>query len=205
VAVKRRGRRPGPSRTREAIAAAARRQFAQLGYDRTTIRSVAAEAQVDPALVLHYFESKQQLFLAAVDLPFEVDDLVEQIRSGPRTKVGERVVGFALGVLRTSEGLARWTGMVRAAASDPDAAAVLRDVLTRRIFEPLAEALGSDDAQLRANLASSQMVGLVMARYVIAIEPLASTDDETIAAALAPTIQRYLVGDLGAAGAKTRG
>jgi AcrR family transcriptional regulator len=197
VAVKRRGqrrgRRPGPSRTREAIAEAARRQFAELGYDRTTIRSVATEARVDPALVLHYFESKQQLFLAAVELPFEVDDLVEQIRSGPRAKVGERITQFALGVLRTPEGRARWTGMVRAAASDPDAAAVLRDVLTRRIFEPLAEALGSDDAQLRANLASSQMVGLVMARYVIAIEPLASADDATIAAAIAPTIQRYLV------------
>lgn len=204
MTVKRRGRRPGPSRTREAIAEAARRQFAGLGYDRTTIRSVAAEARVDPALVLHYFESKQQLFLAAVDLPFDVADLVERIRSGPRSIVGERVVQFALGVLRNPQGLARWTGMVRAAASDPDAAAVLRDVLTRRIFEPLAEALGSDDARLRANLASSQMVGLVMARYVIAIEPLASTDDETIAAAVAPTIQRYLVGDLGAAGAKKR-
>ena len=193
MAVKRRGRRPGPSRTREAIADAARRQFAELGYDRTTIRSVASEARVDPALVLHYFESKQQLFLAAVELPFDVADLVEQIRSGPRAKVGERVVHFALGVLRNPEGLARWTGMIRAAASDPDAAAVLRDVLNKRIFEPLAEALGSDDAQLRANLASSQMVGLVMARYVIAIEPLASADDETVAVAVAPTIQRYLV------------
>jgi AcrR family transcriptional regulator len=205
VAVKRKGRRPGPSRTREAIGQAARRQFAELGYDRTTIRSVAAEALVDPALVLHYFESKQQLFLAAVELPFDVADLVEQIRTGPRAKVGERVVEFALGVLRNPEALARWTGMVRAAASDPDAAAVLRDVLTKRIFEPLAEALGSDDAQLRANLASSQMVGIVMARYVIAIEPLASAEDETIAAAIAPTIQRYLVGDLGPTGAKTRG
>jgi AcrR family transcriptional regulator len=204
MAVKRRGRRPGPSRTREAIADAARRQFAELGYDRTTIRSVASEARVDPALVLHYFESKQQLFLAAVELPFDVADLVEQIRSGPRSKVGERVVQFALGVLRSPEGLARWTGMIRAAASNADAAAVLRDVLNERIFEPLAEALGSDDAQLRANLASSQMVGIVMARYVIAIEPLAAADDETIAAAVAPTIQRYLVGDLGAA-AKTRG
>ena len=118
MAVKRRGRRPGPSRTREAIAEAARRQFAELGYDRTTIRSVAAEARVDPALVLHYFESKQQLFLAAVELPFDVTDLVEQIRSGPRAEVGRRVAQFALGVLRNSEALARWTGMIRAAASD---------------------------------------------------------------------------------------
>ena len=196
MAVKRRGRRPGPSGTREGIAQAARRQFAELGFDRTTIRSVAAEADVDPALVIHYFGSKHQLFLAAVELPFDVNDLVDRLQNGPREEVGERVVRFALGVLAQPEGLARWAGMVRAAASDPDAAANLREVLTRRIFEPLAEALGSDDAKLRANLASSQMVGLVMARYVIGIEPLASADDQTIASAIAPTIQRYLVGEL---------
>jgi AcrR family transcriptional regulator len=196
VAVKKRGRRPGPSSTREGIAQAARRQFAELGYDRTTMRSVAAEAGVDPALVIHYFGSKQQLFLAAVELPFDVTDLVDRLQNGPREEVGERVVQFALGVLGQPEGRARWAGMIRAAASDPDAAAILREVLTRRIFEPLAQALGSDDAQLRANLASSQMVGLVMARYVIGIEPLASADDEKIASAIAPTIQRYLVGEL---------
>jgi AcrR family transcriptional regulator len=206
VAVKKRGRRPGTSGTREGIARAARRQFAELGYDRTTIRSVAAEAGVDAALVLHYFGSKQQLFLAAVDLPFEVSELVARIQSGSRAEVGDRVAQFALGVLeRDLEGRARWTGMIRAAASDPDAADVLREVLTERIFKPLAEALGSDDAELRANLASSQMVGLVMGRYVIRIEPLASADPNTIAAAIGPTLQRYLVGDLGPAGAKTRG
>jgi hypothetical protein len=94
--------------------------------------------------------------------------------------------------------------MIRAAASDPDAAGILRDLLTRRIFEPLAQALGSEDARLRANLASSQMVGLVMTRYVIGIEPLASADAETLTAAIAPTLQRYLVGDLRPASAKTR-
>jgi AcrR family transcriptional regulator len=160
------------------------------------MRSVAAEAGVDPALVIHYFGSKQQLFLAAVDLPFNVNDLVERLQDGPREKVGERVVRFALDVLAQPEGRARWTGMIRAAASDPDAASVLREVLTRRIFQPLAEALGSDDAQLRANLASSQMVGLVMARYVIGIEPLASAKEDTIVSAIAPTLQRYLVGEL---------
>jgi AcrR family transcriptional regulator len=160
------------------------------------MRSVAAEAGVDPALVIHYFGSKQQLFLAAVDLPFNVNDLVERLQDGPREKVGERVVRFALDVLAQPEGRARWTGMIRAAASDPDAASVLREVLTRRIFQPLAEALGSDDAQLRANLASSQMVGLVMARHVIGIEPLASAKEDTIVSAIAPTLQRYLVGEL---------
>jgi AcrR family transcriptional regulator len=196
VVVKRRGRRPGPSGTREAITQAARRQFSELGYDRASIRSVAAEAGVDPALVVHYFGSKQRLFLAAIELPFEVGDLVERLETGPREQVGERVARFALEVLGNPDARARWTGMIRAAASDPDAAGLLREVLTQRIFEPLAEALGSEDAQLRANLASSQMVGLVMARYIIAIEPLASADAETVASAIAPTLQRYLVGAL---------
>jgi AcrR family transcriptional regulator len=196
VAVKRRGRRPGPSGTREAITQAARRQFSELGYDRASIRSVAGEAGVDPALVVHYFGSKQRLFLAAIELPFEVGDLVERLETGPREQVGERVARFALEVLGNPDARARWTGMIRAAASDPDAAGLLREVLTQRIFEPLAEALGSEDAQLRANLASSQLVGLVMARYIIAIEPLASADAETLASAIAPTLQRYLVGPL---------
>ena len=204
MAVKRRGRRPGPSGTREGIAKAARRQFAELGYDRTTIRSVASEAGVDPALVVHYFGSKQRLFLAAIELPFDVTDLVDQLQSGPRTEVGERVARFALGVLDDPEARARWTGMIRAAASDPDAADILRKVLNHRIFEPLAEALGSEDAQLRANLASSQMVGLVMARYVIGIEPLASAGAETLISAIAPTLQRYLAEPLGSPGEPPR-
>jgi AcrR family transcriptional regulator len=196
VPVKPRGRRPGTSGAREAIAEAARRQFAERGYDRTTMRSVAAEAEVDPALVIHYFGSKQRLFLTATELPFDVSRLVERLETGPRAQVGERVARFAFEVLRDPDARARWAGMIRAAASDPSAAEILREVLTRRIFEPLAEALGSEDAQLRANLASSQMVGLVMTRYVIGIEPLASADPETVVAAIAPTLQRYLVGDL---------
>ena len=196
MTVKARGRRPGQSGTRERIRDAASRQFAGLGYDRTTIRSVAAEAGVDPSLVIHYFGSKHQLFLAAVELPFDVADLVERLQDGPREQVGDRVVRFALDVLADPSAQARWTGMIRAAASDPDAARILREVISERIFGPLAEALGSPDARLRANLASSQMIGLVMARYVIAIEPLASADPETLASALAPTLQRYLVDPL---------
>ena len=197
MAVKRRGRRPGPSGTREGIAQAARRQFAALGYDRTTIRSVAAEAGVDPALVAHFFGSKQRLFLDAIELPFEVGQLVERLQNGPRTKVGERVAQFVLGVLEDPEARARWTGMIRAAASDPDAAAILREVLTQRIFEPLAQALHSDDAALRANLVGSQVVGLLMARHIVGVEPIASTDTEILVRAIAPTFQRYLTGPLG--------
>ena len=87
--------------------------------------------------------------------------------------------------------------MIRAAASDPDAAAILREVLTQRIFEPLAQALHSDDAALRANLVGSQVVGLLMARHIVGVEPIASTDTEILVRAIAPTFQRYLTGPLG--------
>jgi AcrR family transcriptional regulator len=196
MTVRRRGRRPGTSEAREEIARAARGQFAALGYDRTTIRSVAAEARVDPALVIHYFGSKQRLFLAAVELPFEVSELVERLQHGPRTKVGERVAQFVLEVLEDPEARARWTGIIRAAASDPDAAGILREVLKQRIFEPLAQALHSDDAALRANLVGSQVVGLLMARHIVGVEPIASTGTEILVTAIAPTFQRYLTGPL---------
>jgi AcrR family transcriptional regulator len=196
VVAKRRGRRPGRPGTREAIARAARRQFAELGYDRATIRSVAAEAGVDPALVSHYFGSKQQLFITVIELPFEPEEVLPRLLDGPRETVGDRLARFALGVLEDPDARARWTGMVRAAASEPAAAQMLRELLERRVFQPLAAALGSDDAALRANLVGSQLVGLVMARYIIAVEPLASADAETITSAIAPTLQRYLVGAL---------
>jgi AcrR family transcriptional regulator len=196
VTVKRRGRRPGPSGTREGITRAARRQFAEAGYDRTTIRSIAAEAAVDPALVIHYFGSKQQLLLAVVELPFEPEDVLPRLLEGPRASVGERLARFVLGVLEDPDARAKWTGMIRAAASEPEAARMLRELLERRVFGPLAAALGSDDAALRANLVGSQVVGLIMARSIVAVEPIASVRAETIVSAIAPTLQRYLVGAL---------
>jgi AcrR family transcriptional regulator len=194
---KRSGRRPGTSRTREAILRSARRQFAKRGYDRTTIRAVAAAAGVDPALVAHFFGSKQQLFLSVVELPFEPAVVLPGLLAGDRTKVGERLARFIVSVLEDADARSRITGMVRAAATEPDAARLLRELLTRRVFVPLADALGVDDARLRANLVGSQIVGLVMARYVVGVEPLAGLPSEDVARAIAPTLQRYLTEPIG--------
>ena len=191
MAVKR-GRRPGPTATPAAIRAAATRQFSELGFDRATIRSIAAEAGVDPALVIHHFGSKQRLFVEAVQLPFPPEELIAQLASGPRSDVGERAVRFVLSVLDEDEARARWVGLVRAAVTEPEATRVFREILSTRIFRPLAEALGMDDAPLRASLTGSQVVGLVMARHILRVEPLASLDDERLVEAVAPTIQRYL-------------
>jgi AcrR family transcriptional regulator len=193
---KRAGRRPGTSGTRDAILAAARRQFAEQGYDRTTLRSVAAEAGVDPALVVHFFGSKQHLFLTGMELPIDPEALVEYVVTGPRSAVGERMTGFLFKALDDPDTRNRWIAIIRAAASEPEAARVLRSVLETRIFTPLAEALGVEDAAFRANLAGTQVVGIGMARYIVGVEPIASEKPERIAAAVAPTLQRYLVGPL---------
>jgi AcrR family transcriptional regulator len=194
---KRSGRRPGDSGTREAILGSARRQFATRGYDRTTIRAIAAEAGVDPALVPHFFGSKQQLFLSVVELPFEPSVVLPALLAGDRAEVGDRLARFIVSVLEDPDGRSRITGMVRAAATEPEAARMLRELLTRRVFVPLADALGVDDARLRANLVGSQIVGLVMARYVVAVEPLATLPSAAVVRAIAPTLQRYLTEPLG--------
>ena len=196
AAPRRSGRRPGPSGTREAILAAARRQFAAQGYDRTSMRGIAAEAGVDQALVAHFFGAKQQLFVEVVRLPFEPSDLLPVLLEGDRETLGERLAGFVASVLESPEGRARVLGIVRAAASEPEAARMLREFLRGELLAPLAEQLGVEDAELRVTLAGSQIVGMVMARHVIEVEPLAALSSGELAALLAPTLQRYLVGEL---------
>jgi AcrR family transcriptional regulator len=191
-----RGRRPGVTRTREQIAAAARLLFAERGYDRTSVRAIAAQARVDPALVGHFFGSKERLFLEVVELPFRSEDVVARLSAGDPGSAGMRLAEFILGILEDPAGRARVTAIVRAAASEPRAAEVLRRTITREVVGPVARALGAEDAELRASLAGSQIVGLVMARYVVGVEPLASRPAAEIAAAIGPTLQRYLTGAL---------
>jgi AcrR family transcriptional regulator len=196
-AARRGGRRRGPSGTREAILAAAGRHFAQHGYDRASLRGIAAEAGVDQKLIAHFFGSKQQLFVAAVGLPFNPGEVLPAILAGDPDSIGERLAALLVEVLEEPELHRRLTGVVRAAASEPEVACMLREFLTRELFSPAAELLGTDDGPFRANLVGSQIVGLVMTRYVVAIEPLASMPPTAVAAAVAPTLQRYLLGPLG--------
>jgi AcrR family transcriptional regulator len=191
---RRSGRRPGTSGTREAILAAARRQFAAQGYARTTMRGVAAEAGVDQALVAHFFGGKQGLFVEVIRLPFAPADLLPRLLEGDRETLGERIAGFMAAVLDDPEGRARVTSVVRAVASEPEIARMLREFMLGELWIPIAEALGAEDAQLRVTLAASQIVGLIMARHVIEAEPLVSMSGEELAEHIAPTLQRYLTG-----------
>jgi AcrR family transcriptional regulator len=187
-----RGRRRGETRTREAILASARRLFAARGYDRTSLRAIAADAGVDPALVAHFFGTKQRLFVEVVEFPFDPAETLPAILAGDPGTIGTRLARLIVGLLETTEARARITGVVRAAASEPEAARMVRELLTREVWAPAASALGVEDAELRMNLVGSQIVGLVMARYVVAAEPLASLPPEELVAAIGPTLQRYL-------------
>ena len=160
------------------------------------MRAIAAAAGVDPALVTHYFGSKQRLFVEVVQLPLDPALVVEQVREGPRTDAGRRLAHLVLAVLESPEGRERVMGLVRSAASEPEAAALLRQLLETRLVGPVAAALGADRAELRATLLGTQLVGLVMVRYVVGVEPLASADADEVAGAIAPVLQQYLTGPL---------
>lgn len=192
------GRRPGASGTREAILAAARRQFGELGYDRTSLRQVGLEAGVDPTLVSHFFGGKQRLFVEVVELPFTPSEVIPALLQGPRSGLGERLARFVVGVLESEEGRRRVVALVRAAAAEPEAGRLIREILTQQVLAPLAAGIGSDRAALRAGLALSQITGLTFARYIVAVEPLASCPADELVTALAPTLQRYLAGPLSA-------
>lgn len=191
------GRRPGQSGTREAIAGAAKRRFSELGYDRTTIRGIAAEADVDPALISHFFGSKESLFAAVTAMPFELTEAMPRIVDGPRSRIGVRLAEFVVGVLEDPESRQAITSIVRAATSAPGAARAARELVTARVLLPIAKAIDADQPELRASLVNSQMVGLVMARYIVALEPLASLPPADLVRAIGPNLQRYLTGSLG--------
>jgi AcrR family transcriptional regulator len=189
------GRRPGASGTRDAILLAARERFAEVGYDRATIRAIAVQAGVDPALVMHFFGSKQQLFLAAIQLTINPAEAIPAMLEDGLDGLGERLARFYLQMWEQPETRDGLAGIMRSAFSHEDAAALLRAFLGSEVFGRLAPSLDGEDAQLRVALAGSHLVGTAIARYVVKVEPLASADPETVIAALGPTIQRYLTGD----------
>jgi len=152
-------------------------------------------AGVDPALVHHYFGTKHALYLSATELPFDPTAPAQLLAPGI-DGLGERLVRFALELWKRPEIGPVISGIVRSAAADPEAAARLREIVIRQVLPPLAASLGRPDAELRATLAGSQMIGLAMARLIVQVEPLASADRERIVRAVGPTIQRYLAGDL---------
>ena len=192
---KRSGRRPGPTTTREAIADAARRQFAELGYDRATLRGIAGDAGVDAALVVRFYGSKDALFREVMALPPAVAEAMAGLADGPTATVGRRLAEVIVGMLENPRSRSIVLGRIRSASSHPEAAALVRETVTRDVGR-LVAAVTDDEPEIRAVLVGSQIVGLALARYVVRVEPLASLPPADVIAYLAPAFQHYLVGSL---------
>ncbi|GAA3242048.1 TetR family transcriptional regulator [Actinocorallia longicatena] len=184
------GRRRGPTETRPLILKAARELFAEKGFDGVSLRAIARAAGVDPALVHHFFDGKEALFVEAMEFPIDPALLLPRILGGPREEIGERLVRVFLGVWSHPEMRPRLVAIVRSAATSERGAAMLREFMTTALVGRVADAL--EVPRLHITAAAGQMIGLVMMRYVIGIEPLVNASDEEIVALVGPTIQRYL-------------
>jgi AcrR family transcriptional regulator len=189
-----RGRPPGESVTRKAIIRAARRQFADRGYRATSLRSIGLAAGVDARLVLHYFGSKRDLFAESVELPLEPEQVIEIVFADGNERAAENAARLLTGVLEDADTRRPLIALLRAAVTEPEAAELIRDLLTRRLLLPMASRLGGDRAPLRASLVASQLVGIVIVRYVVQIEALAKASREDLVAALVPVFEHYLHG-----------
>jgi AcrR family transcriptional regulator len=187
-----RGRPPSQTGTREAILVAARAAFARSGFDGASLRAIATEAAVDPALVRHYFGSKRGLFIASVELPYGLAELVDRVFGAGTEQAGARLVGVFLEVWS----MPVMAALLRSAVTDQPSATALRERLTREVLGPIVRALGSDQPEWRAALAASHLAGLGLARYIIGVEPLASAPSEAVIVRVAPVIQHYLTGEL---------
>jgi AcrR family transcriptional regulator len=180
--------------------AAARRLFAERGYDAASVRDIAGAAGVDAALVHHYFGTKQKLFLAVLSAPVNPAEMVPAVTGGGLAELPERLVRTFLSVWEDPVTGPAAVAMLRSSHHNEWTAQLLKEFLTTQVLRrALAQVeLTGPEAPLRAALVASQMLGLAVARYVLGLEPLASAPPETVVAALAPTVRRYLTGALGA-------
>lgn len=195
-----RSARPGRWRTgeesRRRILEAARSCFGKHGYDRATIRAIASEANVDPAMVHYFFGTKARLFSVAMELTPNVPErLTSQLAAGV-DGLGERLVRHFLEVWDEQAGLEPLLALMRSAPADDRSASMFAEFVKREIVARLGDTIGGPDAYLRAELIGSHLLGLALMRYILRLEPLAAVPPQTIAAWMGPTLQHYISGTL---------
>lgn len=197
VADRRAGRRPGNQATRGTILAAARQAFAAKGFAGATIRAIAAGAHVDPALIHHYFGTKEKLFLAALEIPVEPSAVIQEVAAGPASNIGTRLATLVLGMWESPAG-ASLRAVLRSAMTEPAMARMLREFIAGQIVARLLREIhcAPGEADRRGALLVSQIAGVLVGRHLLALEPLASQPLEALIPDLGATLQRYLVGPL---------
>jgi AcrR family transcriptional regulator len=191
---RRRGRpRKGESDARDRILAAATDEFGEHGYDASTTRAIAGRAGVDPALLHHHFGTKADLFAASLGAPLRPDLAVPEILTGPREQTGERLVAYVLGMWDSPTVGPRALVMLRTSLSSTRATPLLAGFLRRELLDKVAAGLDRPDAGLRADLAASQIAGLIVARYVLRLPDLVAAPTDELVIRVGATIQRYLL------------
>ncbi|WP_406438999.1 TetR family transcriptional regulator [Streptomyces sp. NBC_00631] len=194
---RRRGRPPRTEAadTRDRILVAAREEFSERGYEKTSVRGIAKAAGVDSALIHHYFGTKEQVFEAAISVAFAPAlNAPAAIAEGPLDGVGERLTRFIFGIWENPTTRTPLLAIVRSAVNNDTAAAVFRRLISSQLLRRIAGQLDLPDAELRAELAAAQLIGCAMLRYVIKVEPLASADLEQIITRVSPVVQGHLTG-----------
>ncbi|MFJ2959406.1 TetR family transcriptional regulator [Streptomyces sp. NPDC087270] len=190
----RRGRRPGASDTRGAILAVARQKFLEHGYQAVTLRAIADEAGVDVALISYYFGSKRGLFGAAMALVANPADVLTRVLDGDPATFSLRALRALVTIWDSSDTRPALEAMVRSAAADEALAALLREMLEREVFGRIAERIGGAHAQARAMAFGAQMAGIIMTRYVLRLEPIASMSVDDIVRHFGPSLRLALQG-----------
>jgi len=179
-------------RTRAAILKAAQELFAELGYERTTVRDIAARAAIDPAMVVRYFGSKDALFARATAIDLKLPDLT---KAAP-AQFGEILIRHFLEVWEGPSSNGTLTILLRTSASDEDVAAKMRNVFAGQVLPMLARVAVPGEVATRAGLLSSQLLGLALCRYVLKVPPVVAMTPERIIACFGPVLQRHLTGEL---------
>jgi AcrR family transcriptional regulator len=196
------GRRSGESGTSEAILEAARTQFAEHGYRGATIRAIAAKAGVDPALVHHFYGTKEALFAAAMRLPIVPSQVLGAALEAGRDvpALGEHIVRTALTLWESAELKDTFLGLFKSAVTSESAAVMLREFLAESILGTIARVTRVSgrpaQVQYRVALVASQMIGLAMARLVLKLPAVADASIDELAASIGPTLERYLSGEM---------
>jgi AcrR family transcriptional regulator len=199
--IKRSGRRRGSPDTKESILDAARRLFADKGFDATTVRAIAADAGVDPAMIHHFFGTKEELFRATLQFPIDPVTQIPAIVAGGAGEVGHRLVRVFVQIWDSPTG-AVGASLIRSAMSNDWTLRLMREFLTTQIMRRVVQEIQIDPAEapLRVSLVASQLAGLAMMRYIIKLEPLASLPPEQVVALVGPNVQHYVTGLLSTAG-----
>jgi AcrR family transcriptional regulator len=189
------GRRPGKPDTRQELLHTARCLFAETGYDKTSVREIAAAAGVDPALIRHYFGSKAELFRATMGWPFEPSRIAAEVTGGGRDEIAARLTHVFFEAWEQADSRAPLLAILRGAASHEESATLVRQFIQGTLYRQMAGELSGPDAELRIDLAMAQLLGIAYLRYVLRVDPLASASMEELVARVTPVIELHLAGD----------